>query len=130
MTAVTLTRARGVIHARLDQPELRNAVTPALLDTLHAAVDSAEADPHCRVLVLRARGEDFCAGTDLSDGAPAEVPAPDADELPYWTLLERRRARRRLRPGDRRAARPFPADRGPRRPGARHGAAVRGPQDR
>ncbi|RII13437.1 putative polyketide biosynthesis enoyl-CoA hydratase PksH [Streptomyces sp. YIM 130001] len=89
MTDVTLTRARGVLHARLDRPELRNSVTPALLDALHAAVDSAEADPHCRVLVLSARGDDFCAGTDLSDGVPAEVPEPTAGELPYWTLLER-----------------------------------------
>ncbi|MET7515721.1 enoyl-CoA hydratase/isomerase family protein [Streptomyces sp. NPDC005480] len=89
MTAVTLTAARGVLRARLDRPELRNAVTPELLDGLHAALDNAEADPHCRVLVLSARGEDFCAGTDLSDGVPAEVPEPGADELPYWKLLDR-----------------------------------------
>ncbi|MFI7011804.1 enoyl-CoA hydratase/isomerase family protein [Streptomyces sp. NPDC050145] len=89
MTAVTLTRVRGVIRARLDQPELRNAITPRLLDTLHAAVDSAEADPDCRVLVLSARGDDFCAGTDLSDGAPSEVPDAAAEELPYWRLLDR-----------------------------------------
>ncbi|QNS09225.1 enoyl-CoA hydratase/isomerase family protein [Streptomyces xanthii] len=89
MTAVTLTRVRGVIRARLDQPELRNAVTPQLLDTLHAAVDSAEADPDCRVLVLSARGDDFCAGTDLSDGVPVTVPDAEAEELPYWRLLDR-----------------------------------------
>lgn len=89
MTAVTLTQGRGVIRAQLDQPELRNAVTPQLLDALHAAVDGAEADPQCRVLVLSARGEDFCAGTDLSDGAPATVPDAEAEELPYWRLLER-----------------------------------------
>ncbi|MFE7839398.1 enoyl-CoA hydratase/isomerase family protein [Streptomyces sp. NPDC057474] len=89
MSAVTVTRARGVLRALLDRPELRNAITPVLLRNLHAALDAAEADPHCRVLVLSARGEDFCAGTDLSHGVPAEVPEPDADGLPYWKLLDR-----------------------------------------
>jgi len=90
MTAVTLTRARGVIRARLEAPEHRNAITPLLLDNLHAAVDAAEADTGCRVLVLCARGDDFCAGTDLSDPVPAPLPAADdMEELPYWRLLER-----------------------------------------
>ncbi|MFJ4873307.1 enoyl-CoA hydratase/isomerase family protein [Streptomyces sp. NPDC088757] len=89
MTVVTLTRARGVLRAQLDRPERRNAVTPELLDTLLAAVDSAEADPDCRVLVLSARGDDFCAGTDLSRGVPAEVPDAGTEELPYWRLLDR-----------------------------------------
>ncbi|WP_217247398.1 enoyl-CoA hydratase/isomerase family protein [Streptomyces sp. AC602_WCS936] len=85
---VTLSRSRGVLHALLDAPGRRNAITPDLLDGLHAAVDAAEADPGCRVLVLSARGEDFCAGTDLS--APVRAPEPDAPaELPYWTLLDR-----------------------------------------
>ncbi|MET9423785.1 MULTISPECIES: enoyl-CoA hydratase/isomerase family protein [unclassified Streptomyces] len=90
MTAVTLTRARGVIRARLDAPERRNAITPLLLDNLHAALDAAEADTGCRVLVLSAGGDDFCAGTDLSGGVPDTLPAPgDTGELPYWRLLER-----------------------------------------
>lgn len=87
---VALTRSRGVLHALLDAPGRRNAITPDLLARLHAAVDAAEADPACRVLVLSARGADFCAGTDLS--APVRVPEPEPDgtaELPYWTLLDR-----------------------------------------
>ncbi|MFZ4189014.1 enoyl-CoA hydratase/isomerase family protein [Streptomyces pseudogriseolus] len=85
---VTLSRSRGVLHALLDAPERRNAVTPELLDALHAAVDAAEADPGCRVLVLSARGEHFCAGTDLTAPVPDPPAGPDA-ELPYWTLLDR-----------------------------------------
>ncbi|MFJ8078115.1 enoyl-CoA hydratase/isomerase family protein [Streptomyces sp. NPDC096176] len=90
MTAVTLTRARGVIRARLEDPDRRNAITALLLDNLHAALDAAEADPGCRVLVLCASGDDFCAGTDLSDGVPDTRHATGAmEELPYWRLLER-----------------------------------------
>ncbi|MFF5345646.1 enoyl-CoA hydratase/isomerase family protein [Streptomyces althioticus] len=85
---VTLSRSRGVLHALLDAPERRNAVTPQLLDALHAAVAAAEADPACRVLVLSARGEHFCAGTDLTAPAPRPAAAPEG-ELPYWTLLDR-----------------------------------------
>lgn len=88
--AVALERGRGVLRVRLDRPERRNAITPRLLEDLRAALDEAEADPGCRILVLCARGEDFCAGTDLSDGAPAPPPAgAEAGELPYWTLLDR-----------------------------------------
>ncbi|MEU0372029.1 enoyl-CoA hydratase/isomerase family protein [Streptomyces sp. NPDC006283] len=94
MTAVTLTRARGVIRARLEDPDRRNPITALLLTNLHAALDAAEADPGCRVLVLCASGDDFCAGTDLSDGVPDTSDATGAtgaatEELPYWRLLER-----------------------------------------
>ncbi|GHG32470.1 enoyl-CoA hydratase/isomerase family protein [Streptomyces albogriseolus] len=89
---VALSRSRGVLHALLDAPGRRNAVTPELLDALHAAVDTAEADPGCRVLVLSARGEHFCAGTDLTAPVPEPAAGPAAGpeaELPYWTLLDR-----------------------------------------
>ncbi len=85
---VALSRSRGVLHALLDAPGRRNAVTPELLDALHAAVDTAEADPGCRVLVLSARGEHFCAGTDLTAPVPGPAAGPEG-ELPYWTLLDR-----------------------------------------
>ncbi|MEU3838482.1 enoyl-CoA hydratase/isomerase family protein [Streptomyces sp. NPDC028635] len=107
--AVRLDRARGVLRAVLDRPERRNAIDADLLAGLHAAVDAAETDPECRVLVLSATGDDFCAGTDLSDGAPEPAPTPatapasasgsgsasasatgaGSGELPYWTLLDR-----------------------------------------
>ncbi|MEU9129811.1 enoyl-CoA hydratase-related protein [Kitasatospora sp. NPDC048540] len=98
-TAVRVTRGRGMLRAVLDRPERRNPIDDALLDGLAAALDRAEADPDCRVFVLSAVGEDFCAGTDLSGtdlsgGGPSGAGAaaerlPDGAELPYWTLLDR-----------------------------------------
>lgn len=45
----------------IDRPERRNAVTPAGLDALEAAVVGAETP----VVYLRGAGEAFCAGADL-----------------------------------------------------------------
>jgi enoyl-CoA hydratase/carnithine racemase len=45
----------------LDRPDRRNALTPAGLDALEAAVDDATAP----VLYLHGAGEAFCAGADL-----------------------------------------------------------------
>ncbi|QPV61903.1 enoyl-CoA hydratase/isomerase family protein [Halosimplex litoreum] len=45
----------------LDRPDRRNALTPAALDDLEAAVDGAD-EP---VVLLRGAGSAFCAGADL-----------------------------------------------------------------
>lgn len=56
----------------LDRPERRNALTPAALDALEAAVTDADA----RVIELRGAGPAFCAGADL--GVVADL-AADAE---------------------------------------------------
>lgn len=48
----------------LDRPEKRNALTPAMLAAIPAAV--AELEKTCGAIVLRGEGEAFCAGFDLS----------------------------------------------------------------
>lgn len=89
-SAVSVTRGRGLLRAELNRPERRNPIDATLLAELSAALDQAEADPACRVFVLSSTGTDFCAGTDLSDGAPEPEGLPDGrEELPYWTLLDR-----------------------------------------
>jgi 2-(1,2-epoxy-1,2-dihydrophenyl)acetyl-CoA isomerase len=50
----------------LNRPERRNAVTPALLQGLGAALDQANADPAVRAIVLTGAGKGFCSGQDLS----------------------------------------------------------------
>ncbi|WP_156807289.1 crotonase/enoyl-CoA hydratase family protein [Effusibacillus pohliae] len=49
----------------LNRPERLNALTFELLDELHHAVKTAEADPNVHVLVLKGNGAAFCAGYDL-----------------------------------------------------------------
>jgi enoyl-CoA hydratase len=49
----------------LNRPERLNAVTPAMIDALDAALAAALADDDVRVIRLRGAGRAFCAGYDL-----------------------------------------------------------------
>lgn len=57
----------GVLTLTLDRPEKRNALTTAMYAALGAAIDDADRDPAVRCVLLRAEGDAFCAGNDLSD---------------------------------------------------------------
>jgi len=57
----------GVLTLTLDRPEKRNALSAALVDGLHAALERADLDAEVRVIVLRGAGRDFCAGADLEE---------------------------------------------------------------
>ncbi|MFC4857754.1 enoyl-CoA hydratase-related protein [Actinophytocola glycyrrhizae] len=52
--------------ARLDDPDHRNAISPALQADLCAAVDAVAADDGARALVVTGTGTAFCAGADLA----------------------------------------------------------------
>jgi enoyl-CoA hydratase/carnithine racemase len=60
-------RAHGVVALCLNRPRAFNALSAALLDQLHAALDAVAADPAARVLVVRGAGRAFCAGHDLKE---------------------------------------------------------------
>jgi methylglutaconyl-CoA hydratase len=57
----------GVLTLTLDRPDKRNALSSALVEALHAALDRADLDPDVRVVALRGAGKDFCAGADLAE---------------------------------------------------------------
>lgn len=59
--------ADGVATLTLNRPEKRNALNGALVDALHDALGEVAADPEVRVLALRGKGPDFCAGADLAE---------------------------------------------------------------
>lgn len=75
-------RRGGVLVARLNRPEARNALSPSLMGAIGAAVIDAEADPDVRALVLTGTGDRaFCAGMDLrafADGEAMAAADPDA----------------------------------------------------
>jgi enoyl-CoA hydratase/carnithine racemase len=56
-----------VARITLNRPEKRNALTQAGLDALAAHIEAAAADDSVWVVTIRARGEDFCIGQDVSD---------------------------------------------------------------
>jgi isohexenylglutaconyl-CoA hydratase len=57
----------GVLHLTLNRPELRNAMSLAMVLELRQALAAAEADGTTRIVVLRGAGGHFCAGADLKD---------------------------------------------------------------
>lgn len=59
-------RADGVARIVLDRPEVRNALSRALIEELGVALAAFEADADARVIVLSGAGDKaFCAGADL-----------------------------------------------------------------
>jgi methylglutaconyl-CoA hydratase len=57
----------GVLTCTLDRPAKRNALSSAVVEALHAALERADLDGEVRVVVLRGAGKDFCAGADLDE---------------------------------------------------------------
>jgi enoyl-CoA hydratase/carnithine racemase len=76
-------RQGPVLVARLNRPEARNALNPALMRAIGGAVTEAEADPGIRAVVVTGTGDRaFCAGLDLrsfSDGEQDGAGDPDDD---------------------------------------------------
>jgi enoyl-CoA hydratase/carnithine racemase len=78
---LVLERRGSVLLARLNRPEVRNALNGALLRAIGAAVTEAESDPEIRVLVLTGTGDRaFCAGMDLKAFAQGEALSLESDE--------------------------------------------------
>jgi methylglutaconyl-CoA hydratase len=56
----------------LNRPERRNALTVELMVELTAAIESANADPQQRILILRGAGKAFCTGLDLEEAVKVD----------------------------------------------------------
>jgi isohexenylglutaconyl-CoA hydratase len=81
-TTLLLRRDAGVLHITLNRPEVRNAMSLAMVLELREALAAAEGDGVTRVLVLRGAGGHFCAGADLRDMASARLQlAQDPDAI-------------------------------------------------
>ena len=63
---VTVTVTEGVADVRLNRPDKRNALDPAMFGALVRCGERLKATPGVRVVVLSGEGPDFCAGLDFS----------------------------------------------------------------
>lgn len=72
-TCLSLRHEGPVLHVTLNRPEVRNAMSVAMVRELIAVLKAAETDGSTRVLVLRGAGGHFCAGADLKDMAGARA---------------------------------------------------------
>ena len=62
---VRVTITDGVADVRLNRPEKRNALDPAMFAGLVRAGEQLAAEPGVRAVVLSGQGPDFCAGLDF-----------------------------------------------------------------
>jgi enoyl-CoA hydratase/carnithine racemase len=62
---IQLTHDNHVATLKLNRPEARNAMTPAMGDEVRHAVEELRGDPSVRVLVVTGEGKAFSGGGDL-----------------------------------------------------------------
>lgn len=87
-------RDGGILTLTLDRPDKRNAISAAMVDALHEALEAAELDADVRVIVVKGAGKDFCAGADLAEllaSADATPEVNEASALRLGTLFTRMR---------------------------------------
>lgn len=72
---ILLERDGPAMWLTLNRPAEANAISTVLAQEFCTAVEQAEADPACHVLVLQGSGKYFCAGGDVAMMAGAQDPA-------------------------------------------------------
>jgi isohexenylglutaconyl-CoA hydratase len=72
-TTIAVSRDGAVLHLTLNRPEVRNAMSLAMVGEIAEALRAAEGDGQTRVIVLRGAGGNFSAGADLKDMAGARA---------------------------------------------------------
>lgn len=74
-------RRGSVIILRINRPEARNALNPAVIGALGLGIEEADADPEVRAIILTGTGDRaFCAGMDLKAFASGNNVATGDDE--------------------------------------------------
>ncbi|WP_051342268.1 enoyl-CoA hydratase-related protein [Pseudonocardia spinosispora] len=68
MSDLTTEVKDNVLWIRLNRPDRRNAWTATCGQEMTRALQTAEADPEVRCIVITGEGTAFCAGVDLRDG--------------------------------------------------------------
>ena len=66
MPDTLITIDNHVLRIQLNRPRKKNALSPAMYDSLRAAIERADDDSSIRVITLTGSGDSFCAGNDLN----------------------------------------------------------------
>jgi methylglutaconyl-CoA hydratase len=65
MELLVQTNEEGVATVWLNRPEVNNAFDDALISKLTATLRDLDADTDVRIIIIRGKGKNFCAGADL-----------------------------------------------------------------
>lgn len=74
MSKVIIEKSDGIIHVRINRPEVMNACDGDTYNAIADAWEDLENDPALRVGILSGEGRAFCVGTDIK-----WVKSPDAE---------------------------------------------------
>lgn len=66
MPDTLITIDNHILRIQLNRPRKKNALSPAMYDSLRAAIERADNDSSIRVITLSGSGDSFCAGNDLN----------------------------------------------------------------
>ncbi|MBV9089576.1 MAG: enoyl-CoA hydratase/isomerase family protein [Mycobacteriaceae bacterium] len=79
--SVTVHRTGAVLRLVLDRPARRNALSPAMIDTLVTALTDAATDDSLRAVLIHGAADDFCAGADWVATNSGGQPRPRTGDL-------------------------------------------------
>lgn len=65
MEKVIVEKSGGIVHVRINRPEVMNACDGETYDAIADAWDDLESDPGLRVGIISGEGRAFCVGTDI-----------------------------------------------------------------
>jgi enoyl-CoA hydratase/carnithine racemase len=83
--AIELQRHETVAVVRLNRPERRNALSPAVLEELAQALGDLDADTGVRCIVIAGTDEVFAAGADIKAMAERSFQEVlEASTMPFW----------------------------------------------
>ena len=66
MPNTLITLQNHILRIQLNRPQKKNALTPAMYDSLREAIERADDDTSIHVITLTGSGDSFCAGNDLN----------------------------------------------------------------
>ena len=85
MEAIELQREEAVAVVRLNKPERRNALSPAVLEELAQALGDLDADEGVRCIVIAGTDEVFAAGADIKAMVERSFQQVlEASTMPFW----------------------------------------------
>jgi enoyl-CoA hydratase/carnithine racemase len=85
---ILYTKDGPVATLTLNRPDALNAITPALEQELHVALDEADTDPEVRAIILTGAGRAFSAGYDMAPTPEAQPNVLDPTGMALGAYLK------------------------------------------
>jgi polyketide biosynthesis enoyl-CoA hydratase PksH len=83
---IAIEMAKGILTVTLNRPDHDNRINLSMLRELHAALNQAEVESSCRLIVLQGQQGIFCTGLDFHE-VQQTFPGQDNPLIREWTSL-------------------------------------------